>query len=321
MTAAAQPLAEQAFAHGKVILGGEHAVVYGCSALAASIPNALELRCSPLDDAAMLELEVPHWKLHRTIPARPELDEDRLTQAIRSLFEQAQVQPWGRRIQGRTELPAGSGLGSSAALCVALAKLALGPGADKDQLFDLSMIGESVFHGEASGIDSQLALNGGLVRFTRGQKPETLHLAHPLKLWIISSDTPRQSADQVSKVKSRMFRFPKLAAPTWALFDAQVQHMQHSILSNHLKDLGEMMQMQHELLSTLGVSTPRLDALCHCAHQAGALGAKLTGAGGGGCVLVLPPPEPHEFSCALQDAMQKDMNAVFPHFPLEIPAS
>lgn len=317
---AVSKLADSAQANGKVILGGEHAVVYGCPALACAIPAGLSLRCQASAKSDLLELQIPSWELDRSLSATPGPTEDRLDAAIRAIFEHAQIEPWGHRIEGQAQLVAGAGLGSSAALCVALAKLALGPAASQQALYDLSMVGEAVFHGTPSGIDSHLAVHGGFVRFTRGQAPETFELAAPLRLWVISSQTPRQSAQQVEKVRDRVQRHPGLAEPLWSLFGAQVQSMQAHLLAQDLSALGEVMQMQHHLLSSLGVSTDLLDGLCQAALQAGALGAKLTGAGGGGCVLVLPPAKlsQAEFSGALERAMQEIMGLVYPHFPVEI---
>lgn len=313
-------LADFAQANGKVILGGEHAVVYGCPALAAAIPAGLSLRCQATGPADRLELRIPNWELNRAIPSIPHGDEDRLDAAIRAMFAHAGVEPWGHRIDGEAQLVAGAGLGSSAALCVALAKLALGPDASHQALYDLSMVGETAFHGTPSGIDSHLAVHGGVVRFTRGANPEALQLPGPLRLWVISSQKTRQSAQQVDKVREKIARHPELAEPLWALFGAQVQSMQASLMAEDLEALGEVMQMQHQLLASLGVSTDLLDGLCQVARDAGALGAKLTGAGGGGCVLVLPPAQmdPTHFSEALERAMQKRMGMVYPHFPVEI---
>lgn len=321
MSHASQRLSECAFAHGKVILGGEHAVVYGTPALAAGIPRALELRCAAAaDQANALVLKVPAWDLERHLPREPQEDEDRLDQALRALFAAAKVSPWGHCITGHTELPAGAGLGSSAALSVGLAKLALGPDAASEDVFALSMVAESVFHGDPSGIDSHLSVNGGLVRFTKGQAPEPIACPKPIRLWIISSQTPRQSANLVALVKSRFAALPELAEPTWALFSAQVKAMQVALKSHDLKGLGLIMQMQHHLLSSLGVSTEKLDGLQRCALKAGALGAKLTGAGGGGCVLLLPSPDQsaQAFAQSLEAQMQSQLGRVFPHFPLEI---
>lgn len=320
MTDLRPTLQDKALAHGKVILGGEHAVVYGCPAIAVSIPRALELRCERSETQQDLLLSVPAWGLERRLGPTPSTSEDRLDQALRAIFASARVAPWGHHIHGKTELPAGAGLGSSAALCVGLAKLALGPQASDQAIFELSMVGESVFHGDPSGIDSHLSVFGGVVRFTRGQKPEPVRLPGPLGLWIISSQTPRQSANLVAGVKARMEALPLLAKPTWALFEAQVQAMQEALLARAFKNLGLIMQMQHQLLAGLGVSTPQLDGLCTCAMQAGALGAKLTGAGGGGCVLLLPPPDADnkDFGSQLEAEMQTQMGKIYPHFPLEI---
>lgn len=313
-------LADFAQANGKVILGGEHAVVYGCPALACAIPAGLSLRCHPGSESNVLRLCIADWELDRSLPANPSPTEDRLDAAIRAIFEGAKVMPWGTRIEGQAQLVAGAGLGSSAALCVALAKLALGSDASRQAIYELSMAGESVFHGTPSGIDSHLATYGGVVRFTRGQAPQELEIGARLRLWVISSKAPRQSAQLVERVRARVQRHPGMADALWALFSAQVDRMQETLLAQDLFALGEVMQMQHQLLASLGVSTPLLDELCQVALGAGALGAKLTGAGGGGCVLVLPPAQQSQaqFSLALERAMQDRLGLVYPHFQVEV---
>lgn len=323
MSAVDSSLALYAVAHGKIILGGEHAVLYGCPALATAIPEGLELRCEITSAKQPLILDIPHWGLYREYCDTQAEPSDPVHAAVEAIFRGAGRAIQGAHIRGKTTLPAGSGLGSSAALCVALAKLALGEEANEQAIFDLSMAGESVFHGQASGIDSELALRGGMLRFVKGQAPERLSLPTKLDIWVIDSQHPRKSAEQVQRVAARMQRFPELSSATWALFEAQVGAMQSALLAGDAARLGALMDQQHQQLRALGVSTPRLDEICQMARRAGALGAKLTGAGGGGCALaILDPAQSHEeFARALEACMQEAHGECFPHFPVELSAA
>jgi mevalonate kinase len=109
---------------------------------------------------------------------------------------------------------------------------------------------------------------------------------------IIPSGVPRSTADQIAKVSDKLERMPELARPALEALGAAVHAGRNALERHDLPRLGEVMNMTHELLSALGVSSTVLDSLCGLARDAGALGAKLTGAGGGGCVIALLGPHP-----------------------------
>jgi mevalonate kinase len=161
---------------------------------------------------------------------------------------------------------------------------------------DASLAGERVFHGDPSGIDTEVAARGGVLRFVRGEPPEIVVPGGPLPLLVIPTGIPRSTAEQVAKVRHRLQSHPRIGRPILEAISGCVASGLDALERNDLIALGEIMSICHELLGALGASHPRLDSLCSIATKAGALGAKLTGAGGGGCAVALragqsPPVE------------------------------
>ena len=212
-------LAPTAVAFGKVILLGEHSVVYGYPALAVGLPQGLELTAirSP-NTAAPNQLRISAWDLDVELS---EGNAHPVALAARRVLEACGGRLSGWTIIGETCLPMGAGLGSSAALCVALARLAL-PDAAVDSIIEASLVGERVFHGEPSGLDNAVAARGGLLRFVRGEGVEEVRSEMPLPLWILPSGVGRSTGVEVAKVRARYDGLPSLLRPVMEALGATV---------------------------------------------------------------------------------------------------
>lgn len=278
-------LAPSAHACGKVILLGEHAVVHGFAALAAGLPNGLSLTSKPLPSPTdPASLRIACWDLDLALTAD---SEHPVARAALAVLTRCDGPVTGVAIEGHSTLPARAGLGSSASLSVALARLASPDPDDHDEIVAASLEGERVFHGQPSGIDNEVAARGGIIRFVRGEPAQPVRHARPIRLVIAPSGQPRSTKAQVEKVSARRRDFPSPAQHCLEALGAVTQEGQRALEQGEHARLGELMNMAHGLLSSLDVSAPVLDRLCDAMRGAGALGAKLTGAGGGGCAIAL----------------------------------
>jgi mevalonate kinase len=271
--------------YGKIILLGEHAVVYGYPALAAALDRGVTVAPVPTPAGGSLRLDLRAWNL----AVRAEEDHP----VARSLAAIADALGSGRpplSLIADAQIPPGAGLGSSAALAVAVARALL---TYRKQPIDIATLtraagaSEALVHGKPSGVDVALAIAGGIGVFRRATGLAPLTRVPPLRVLVGPSGAPRSTAAMVQRVAdatSSVIDDPRLRE-LGALTDTGTA----ALLAADLPALGAAMNRAHTLLSDLGVSTPLLDTLCDTARAAGAHGAKLTGAGGGGAVIAIAP--------------------------------
>lgn len=276
--------------HGKVILFGEHAVVYGHPGLAVPV----------LDAVVVLETErSAKWSVRCSAPPVHATESDdgdlgRSLQALRRVVRGAE--PLSVHVDCR--IPLGAGLGGSAALSTAIARSA---GLVDDRLFEAVQAMEKVFHDNPSGIDATIAIHGCPCLFRRGglhrapagvvaQRLSQSALAvplPPLRLAVGLSGVPRKTADMVRRVADFTRDAPARASRTLERIGQIAVRGVRAAQAGDLRTLGKLMTENHEALVRLGVSHAALDSMVEIALGAGALGAKLTGAGGGGCAIAL----------------------------------
>ncbi len=196
----------------------------------------------------------------------------------------------GLRVNVECEIPVAAGLGSSASTTVAIISAvskSQGVELDRKEIFKIAFVPENFLHGKPSGVDQATCIYGGMIQFTRPARVKPVQMkTNPL---ILVCDTGIHHATKtlVGAVVERSER---------ERVDFQDHLREVSLISSGVvralrqgdgEGLGALMYRNHELLQEIGVSHPKLDHLVRVAKQAGALGAKLTGAGGGGCMIVL----------------------------------
>jgi mevalonate kinase len=267
---------------GKVILLGEHAVVYGVPALAVGIDQGARARATPMDMGPS-RMHVVGWD----IVVRENDESHDLGRAFRALLDAAP--PLGPRwVEVETDLPPGGGLGCSAAVGVAVAR-ALEPDLSDPALQDRAMAWECVFHGNPSGVDAAVAAHGGCVLFRKGEPLEPVRVRGEMHICVGNTGVASSTRTMVEAVARLKARKPEIVDKSFEAIRTLVQNAKLAIEAGDWFALGKLIDLNQMLLGGLFVSTPEIERMCATAREAGALGAKLTGAGGGGCVMALVP--------------------------------
>jgi len=261
---------------GKVILLGEHFVVHGAPALAAGIENRAVVELEP---AEKTDLVTEQFVIREMSFA-----------GINAVFKAMDIKE-NFKIHLSGDLPTTGGLGSSAAFCVALVNALAsykGINLTKNDINKYAFEGEKAFHGNPSGIDNFMATYGGVVIFKKGEEfHKFIEPELPLDIVVCYtgqvSETPKM-IEEVRKFKEgNDERFMQLMDEASDL----VYRGSKAIEKGKLEELGMLMNQNQSLLSEIGVSLEKNDEVVGLMRDAGALGAKLTGGGGGGSCIAL----------------------------------
>jgi len=277
-----------ALGHGKIILFGEHAVVHGYPALALTLPIGCRAHAR-VSDHDSLALSPLGTRVTLGQPTSGE-HEAKLQQALATALQDAPADRPKLAIEAELQVPAGAGLGASAAISVAVARAndqALGRQRNNEQLIDASWRWERVYHGNPSGVDSTMAVLGGLLLYRRGQTPEPIAIDKPPPLVVAYSGSAPSTREMVESVDRQYKQGPQKVRQIFEAIESIVHNGKSALVRGDWAHLGQLMTMNQKLLSSLMLSTSTLEEMCSAALAAGATGAKLTGGGGGGCMIAL----------------------------------
>jgi len=280
--------------YGKTILFGEHFVVYGLPAIAAAI-GAKTI-------AEVERVDKPGVELIDDRPQTPGYKKEKAKEQWESInriltFCGIDLHDKGVKISLGGDLVAASGIGASAASCVALARALnheFNLGWSEEKINEAAYEGEKGYHGTPSGIDNTVATFGGVIWFQKrsGQAPnliEKIKIKHPISIVIGNTGLTSSTSRVISDVRSLKERNPERFEKILQRFQNVVTAARESLIKRDLRRIGELMNENQSLLREIQVSCTELDELVETSLDNGAYGAKLTGTGRGGLMIALTP--------------------------------
>ncbi len=289
----------------KVILCGEHAVVYGRPAIALPLPM-LRARARIEPGRRAFTIVAPDVGVTVSLWRHSRLTRNPLARAALAAFEFVGQRPPRATLTVTSDIPVGANLGSGAAVSVAIGRAiaayfdcALPP----EEASRLAYEVEQLHHGLPSGIDNTVIAYEQPVWFVRGKPPELLDVEIGAGLPLVIADTGIATPTRipVGDVRAAWERDRDRIEGYFNAIASLVRLSREALERGDLEQLGHAMNANHVLLQQLGVSCPELDALCNAARSAGALGAKMSGGGRGGNMIALACDVTH--AKALREAL------------------
>ena len=272
-------------APGKIILFGEHAVVYGKPAIAIPVSG---MRASAWSEPNKSGLTINALDLKEKFDLKN--SSNQFSILAQTLLSQNKQKEPNLTINLSSELPQGSGMGSSAATATAVCKALsnhLGVDLDANQVSELVFIAEKIVHGRPSGIDNTVVAYEMPVYFVKGEKPKTFTPGKKFYLVIGDTGIEASTKETVQNVRNAWEKEPRLMEGYFNEISIATEKGKIAIEQGKTELVGEIMDKNHELLNSIGVGHKKLNELIDIATKAGALGAKLTGGGGGGNMVAL----------------------------------
>jgi mevalonate kinase len=279
-------------APAKIILFGEHAVVYGRPAIAVPVTSLRAraiVRADPRAAPGQVRLIAPAIQLDaRLEELQPNHPLRRTVELTAQTLGAAYIPACQITIQ--STIPVASGFGSGAAVAVALIRALaayLGKSLSAETVSAIAYEVEKIHHGTPSGVDNTVIALQKAVFFVRGQPIEALRIARPFTLLIADSGIPSPTAVTVAEVRTAWQQNPAKYETLFDQIASLVEQARRWIETGNPEPLGELMNRNHRLLDALGVSSPAIEELIEAARHGGALGAKLSGGGRGGNIIAL----------------------------------
>ena len=302
----------KASAPAKTILFGEHSVVYGEPAIAGAVNKRAyitikeSLTGETIFRAPDLGFEaelLTQQKKYILLKGKPGIIRY-ILEALYRLHDHSPID-----ITLRSNVPIGSGLGSSAAVTVAmLAALYRYHNIrfDRKTIAHEAHMVEKAVQGVASPLDTLVSTYGGLIYFSRNSKFQRLNINMNVPFVVGYTTKHGKTGKMVRDVRGLKIRNPKVINPIISSMGYLTNQAKQAIFNKDFKKLGELMNINHGFLDVLGVNTLELSRMVYNAREAGAIGAKTTGAGGGGSIIALCPGRTKEVA----KAIDKDDNVL-----------
>ncbi|MEM2202266.1 MAG: mevalonate kinase [Candidatus Bathyarchaeia archaeon] len=288
-----------ASAPAKIILFGEHFVIYGEPAIVLAVDRRAYAKAEPREDKRLflrsLNLNVAgffengNFRVEEGNPKEARVKLEPLKCAVEKVLE-ISGEKAGLNIEVNSAIPVAAGLGSSAAVAAAVTAAVgalLNVKMSKNDVFRIAYEAEKIMHGTPSGVDPAISTFGGALLFQIDTGFKPLDVRADIPLVVGNTGVERSTRSQVAKVRSLRERYPQIVEPMIRVAREIVLRAIEALKEGDLETIGELMNINHALLYGLGVSDESLEWLINAARKAGALGAKLTGAGGGGCMIAL----------------------------------
>jgi len=287
-----------ASAPAKAIIFGEHFVVYGEPAIVLAIDKrafaSAQLREDERIYVSSADLGVAGMFKGESFQAqkggsKARLKLEPIKNAVQQVLQRAERKA-GVNVRINSDIPVSAGLGSSAAVAtstvVAVSQL-LGVELARDQIFLMAYESERLVHGTPSGIDPAISTYGGTIQFQRGKDLIPLSVPSNIPLVIGNTNVVRSTGELVAIVRHIREQHTSVIDPIITAGGKITVEAVEALRRGDLPAIGELMNINHALLSAVGVSHEALERLIFAARKSGALGAKLTGGGGGGCMIAL----------------------------------
>ena len=293
---------------GKIILFGEHAVVYGFPAIAVPVNQVrAKVVVSPVigADKNIVAIIAPAVGINGTLDSLP--PNSPLTDVIQRVMVKLQVRTLPScRIEINSTIPVAAGLGSGASVSVGLIRSLsgfLGKPLPDDEVSSIAFEVEKLHHGTPSGIDNTVVVYNKPVFFIKNHPIEHVDPAEPFTIVIGDTGIKCPTKNTVGEVRDRWKENPKEYERIFSAIGSITRAARQSIEKGFPERLGPLMDENHELLKELGVSSPELDHLANKAKDAGAVGVKLSGGGRGGNIVALSnPSQVGELANAIEEA-------------------
>ncbi|MAG18184.1 MAG: mevalonate kinase [Candidatus Diapherotrites archaeon] len=294
-------MAGKRIGYGKVILFGEHFVVYGLPAIASAISN---ITVAEVEETQITDEFIPGLELIDNRPCVEGYKIKKRGEMERSFdlmfkFLKIDLQKTPLKITLSGNLKCASGIGASAALTSSVAR-ALNEhfsfGLNDDQINEVSYEGEKGAAGTPSGIDNTCSTYGGMLTFTKNlegfpNKIDLLEIKEPLKIVLASTGITQETKEVVADVKAEREKDPDKYVEIFEEYKRVYISGLEALKKGDINKVGKSMNKNQELLRQINVSCDEIEKIVSIALENGALGAKLTGTGRGGLVICLVPDE------------------------------